>query len=78
MRLWPLVAVGAGVAAVRSLVLGSQPLDLALTLALDLVMIPSLAGAGPFYRLNGPQWTLFYELLANFLDVAGVSRPTDA
>ena len=67
VRLWPLVAVGAGVAAVRSLVLGSQPLDLALTLALDLVMIPSLAGAGPFYRLNGPQWTLFYELLANFL-----------
>ena len=36
-------------------------------LALDLAMIPSLTGAGPFYRLNGPQWTLFYELLANFL-----------
>ncbi|MBC2651677.1 acyltransferase family protein [Novosphingobium aerophilum] len=67
VRLWPLVAVGAGVAAVRSLVLGAHPLELALTLALDLAMIPSLAGRGPFYRLNGPQWTLFYELLANFL-----------
>lgn len=67
VRLWPLVAVGAGVAAVRSLVLGTPPLDLALILALDLAMIPSLSGRGPFYRLNGPQWTLFYELLANFL-----------
>ena len=74
VRLWPLVAVGAGVAAARSLVLGTHPLDLALILALDLAMIPSLAGAGPFYRLNGPQWTLFYELLANFLHAALLRR----
>lgn len=68
VRLWPLVAVGAGVAALRSLILGNPPpLDLLLMLALDLAMIPSLTGSGPFYRLNGPQWTLFYELLANFL-----------
>ena len=74
VRLWPLVAVGAGVAAVRSLVLGTPPFDLALILALDLAMIPSLAGTGPFYRLNGPQWTLFYELLANFLHAALLRR----
>lgn len=74
VRLWPLVAVGAGVAAVRSLVLGAHPLELALTLALDLAMIPSLAGTGPFYRLNGPQWTLFYELLANFLHALVLRR----
>lgn len=67
VRLWPLVAVGAGVAAVREVALGRSPLQLALALALDLAMIPSFAGRGPFYRLNGPQWTLFYELLANFL-----------
>ena len=68
VRLWPLVAVGAGVAAVRAFAIGmADPLTLLLWLALDLAMIPSLSGSGPFYRYNGPQWTLFYELLANFL-----------
>ena len=67
-RLWPLVAVGAGVAVVRAFYIGmADPLTLLWWLALDLVMIPSLVGVGPFYRYNGPQWTLFYELLANFL-----------
>lgn len=67
-RLWPLVAVGAGVAAIRAFVIGmADPLTLLWWLALDLAMVPSLAGAGPFYRYNGPQWTLFYELLANFI-----------
>lgn len=68
IRLWPLVAVGAGVAVLRGFYVGmADPVTLLLWLALDLAMIPSLTGAGPFYRLNGPQWTLFYELLANFL-----------
>lgn len=74
-RLWPLVAVGAGVAVVRAFVIGmADPLTLLLWLALDLLMVPSLAGAGPFYRYNGPQWTLFYELLANLLHAALLKR----
>ena len=74
-RLWPLVAVGAGVAVVRAFVIGmADPLTLLWWLALDLVMLPSLAGVGPFYRYNGPQWTLFYELLANFLHGAVLKR----
>lgn len=79
-RLFPLVAVGAGVALVRALVIGmADPLTLLWWLALDLVMIPSLVGAGPFYRFNGPQWTLFYELLANFLHALVLRRvPTKA
>lgn len=68
VRLWPLVAVGAGVAAVWAVIGGGHaPLEIAWLLLLDLAMIPVLAGAGPFYRLNGPQWTLFWELVANFL-----------
>lgn len=68
VRLWPLVAVGAGVAAAWAVLGGGHdPMKIAWLLALDLAMIPVLAGTGPFYRLNGPQWTLFYELLANFL-----------
>ena len=74
-RLWPLVAVGAGVAVVRAFTIGmADPLTLLWWLALDLVMLPSLAGVGPFYRYNGPQWTLFYELLANFLHGAVLKR----
>lgn len=68
VRLWPLVAVGAGVAVVRAFVLGmADPLTLLFWLALDLAMIPVLTGTGPFYRYNGPQWTLFWEVVANFL-----------
>jgi peptidoglycan/LPS O-acetylase OafA/YrhL len=75
VRLWPLVAVGAGVAVVRAFVIGmADPLTLLWWLLLDLLMIPSLAGAGPFYRYNGPQWTLFYELLANFLHALVLKR----
>jgi hypothetical protein len=74
-RLLPLVAVGAGVAVVRALYIGmADPLTLALWLALDLAMVPSFAGMGPFYRYNGPQWTLFYELVANFLHAAVLHR----
>lgn len=80
VRLWPLVAVGAGVAVVRAFVIGmADPITLLWWLALDLIMIPSLAGAGPFYRFNGPQWTLFYELLANFVHALVLKRvPTKA
>lgn len=75
VRLWPLVAVGAGVAVLRAFVIGmADPLTLLLWLALDLAMIPSLAGTGPFYRFNGPQWTLFYELLANFIHALALKR----
>ncbi|MCC6925752.1 acyltransferase [Novosphingobium sp.] len=74
-RLWPLVAVGAGVAVVRAFYIGmADPLTLLWWLALDLAMIPSLTGAGPFYRYNGPQWTLFYELLANFLHALALKK----
>lgn len=80
IRLWPLVAVGAGVAVIRAFVIGmADPLTLLWWLVLDLLMIPSLAGAGPFYRYNGPQWTLFYELLANFAHALVLKRlPTKA
>ena len=80
IRLWPLVAVGAGVAVLRAFSIGmADPLTLIWWLALDLLMIPSLAGVGPFYRYNGPQWTLFYELLANFAHALVLKRvPTKA
>ena len=47
VRLWPLVAVGAGVAVLRAFTIGmADPVTLLWWLALDLLMIPSLAGVG--------------------------------
>jgi len=67
-RLLPLVVVGVFVALLRAFWLGmADPLTLLLWAALDIAMIPALTGSGPFYRYNGPQWTLFYELVANFV-----------
>ena len=74
VRLWPLVAVGAGVAALRGLFIDIPLPALALSLILDLAMIPVLTGVGPFYRLNGPQWTLFWELVANFIHALALRR----
>ena len=66
-RLFPLVAVGVSVAVVRAFAIGmADPLTLLMWVALDLIMVPALSGSGPFYRYNGPQWTLFWELVANF------------
>ncbi|MCB2057920.1 MAG: acyltransferase [Novosphingobium sp.] len=49
VRLWPLVAVGVGVAVVRALVIGLyDPLTFVLAVALDLAMIPNFSGVGPF------------------------------
>ena len=75
VRLFPLVAVGAGVAVIRAFVIGmADPLTLVLWLALDLIMLPVLTGSGPFYRYNGPQWTLFWELVANFVHALLLKR----
>lgn len=75
VRLWPLVAVGAGVAVIRAFTLHlADPLTLLAWLALDLALIPSFVGSGPFYRFNGPQWTLFYELLANFIHALALHK----
>lgn len=80
VRLFPLVAVGAGVAVVRAFVIHmADPLSLLWWLALDLAMIPALGGVGPFYRYNGPQWTLFWELVANFVHALCLKKvPTKA
>lgn len=74
-RLFPLVAVGVSVALARALVIDMAPvLTLLWWVLLDLAMIPALAGVGPFYRYNGPQWTLFWEMVANFLHALLLKR----
>jgi len=65
-RLWPVIAVGAIVGALRyGSVIGWESVPSLLLLAL--LMMPALHMGGGLFPLNGTHWSLFYELLANML-----------
>ena len=63
-RLWPLTAIGALVGVGAGLSMDLQE-SVPLSLILALLMIPAFQGQGELFPLNGPQWSLFLELLAN-------------
>lgn len=65
-RLWPLAAAGLVVGALAQLVDGGG-LGTLLALALMLAFIPILHGNGGIYFLNGPMWSLAFELVANLV-----------
>ena len=63
-RLWPMIAIGA----ILGTVWFATYNDLQTTicaLALALLMVPTLFHPPETFPLNGPQWSLFMELLAN-------------
>ncbi len=67
VRLWPMIAIGALCGACVALVTrGQGHLEIALALVLALAMIP-VTGVRDVeaFPLNGPQWSLLFELLAN-------------
>jgi len=75
-RLYPLIAAGAVAGAVYAVALHLVEPDkarstgyLAVALAFGLLLLPlSLAsGDAPAYPLNGPSWSLLFELLSNFI-----------
>jgi peptidoglycan/LPS O-acetylase OafA/YrhL len=63
-RLWPLMAVGTliGLATVPGLPIAQQ----VLLVACGLLFLPIFA-SGEAYPLNGPSWSIFFELFANAL-----------
>lgn len=63
-RLWPTVAIGVLVGALIAGLAGTVP-NLPLLIALGLLMIPLIGGQGEIYPLNGPQWSILMELIAN-------------
>lgn len=66
VRFWPITAIGTVIGAI--VFISKAPLAqilLLLPLALLMLPIPNASGA-PLFPLNGPQWSLFWELLANF------------
>jgi len=63
-RLWPLIAVGASIGALQygtGTGWGAVPL----LLVLAFLLLPALHGPSEIFPLNGPQWSLLLELLAN-------------
>jgi len=72
-RLWPLISLGTMLGLVR-LLLAGEPGNASLLLALGLAFIPHLAGFATLFPLNGPQWSLLAELIANFAHVTILRR----
>lgn len=76
IRLWPMAALGAVAGAlVMFATRGSGSVEIALTLMLALAMIP-LTGIRDLeaFPLNGPQWSLLFELLANIVHAVLLQR----
>ena len=63
IRLWPTVAMGIAVGALFAWAAGDVR-DISLLIALGLLMAP-LVGRGEIFPLNGPQWSILMELIAN-------------
>lgn len=74
IRLYPLYMVGVGLGFIAAVTLGSKsgaPIDgptLAAATALALLMLPSFS----LPALDGPRWSLFYEMVANIAYAATV------
>lgn len=75
VRLWPTVAAGVLAGAVAAAITGAE-VD-ALRISLGLLILPILAGAGEIFPLNGPQWSILMELLANLAHALGLRRLSD-
>lgn len=65
LRLWPMMAIGALLGATAACAT-QAPASVAAALVLALGMIPLASGNGlEIFPLNGPQWSIFFELIAN-------------
>lgn len=70
-RLYPMILLGLLLGAVVWAARGRDPSVLPLLLALGLMFVP-MTGTPDAFPLNGPQWSLLWELLANLV-YAGVA-----
>ncbi|WP_164852760.1 acyltransferase family protein [Novosphingobium umbonatum] len=65
-RLWPVLAVGILIGALGRWWVGVTGHLWFLTLA-SLALLPVLRGRGGIYQLDGPQWSVTFEILANYV-----------
>jgi peptidoglycan/LPS O-acetylase OafA/YrhL len=67
-RLWPMIAVGAVLGAIRFSATSDAATTITL-LVLALAMVPTRSSSLELFPLNGPQWSLLMELMANLAHV---------
>jgi peptidoglycan/LPS O-acetylase OafA/YrhL len=72
-RLWPMIALGTLIGASVHLILNDVP-EVFSTLVLALLLIPFASQSGPVFPLNGPQWSIFWELFANLVHIRWLRR----
>ncbi|NKJ00780.1 acyltransferase [Novosphingobium sp. SG707] len=72
-RLWPVLAVGVLIGAGWRLWVGATGQLWLLTLS-GLMLVPLVRGPGGIFQINGPQWSLAYELLANAVHALVLAR----
>lgn len=68
-RLWPLMAVAALLGALEATLRGNT-MGLGAALIRHLLFVPRLEQGAQLFELNGAQWSLLFELLANLAHVA--------
>lgn len=71
-RLWPTIALGAVLGLLSQMHIYPAE-ELALYFALNLAVLPFLAG-GVVFPLNGVIWSIFFELVANFFHARVLAR----
>ncbi len=64
-RLWPMMALGSVIGLGTAWMRGVDSQALALSFTLALLLMPSMVVRSPIFPLNGPQWSLLLELIAN-------------
>lgn len=72
-RLWPTMAAASLLAALIHYFLGDVQ-HVGALLLLALLFVPFIGQSGPLYPLNGPQWSIVWELFANIMHILWLSR----
>lgn len=73
-RLWPVAAMGSGLAALVLLWKGAPLGETIGLLATTLLLLPRFDARTPVFSLNGPLWSLLFELAANGAHAAVLRR----
>lgn len=73
VRLWPVLAVGIVMGGSGALAANPSVRPLVL-LGLSLLLVPVLKGYGAIYQLDGPQWSVSFELIANYVHALWLYR----
>jgi len=72
-RLWPTIALGVALGAALH-AQWQEPGPLLWSLLLGLLVLPDLRDTTQIFPLNGPQWSLFLEVLANLAHAVALRR----